>query len=241
MMPSGVPPMPSSRSMPVPSRGGHDRAGDVAVGDELDPGAGRRGSRSTRSSWRGRSRMTTVTSSGVRALGLGDPADVLRDGRVDVDDVGGLGAGDELVHVEHGGRVVHRAALGDRHHGDRRWPCPWRSAWCRRSGRPRRRTRARCRRRRCSPLKSIGASSFSPSPMTTTPFIDTVAIERAHRVDGGAVGAVLVAAADPAAGGHRRGLGHPDELQGEVAVGGLGGHFEFGRQVMMLGHRSAPF
>ncbi len=25
-----------------------------------------------------------------------------------------------------------------------------------------------------SPLKSIGASSFSPSPMTTTPFIDTV-------------------------------------------------------------------
>ena len=28
----------------------------------------------------------------------------------------------------------------------------------------------------CSPLNSIGASSFSPSPMTTTPFIDTVPI-----------------------------------------------------------------
>ncbi len=27
-----------------------------------------------------------------------------------------------------------------------------------------------------SPLKSMGASSFSPSPMTTTPFIDTVEI-----------------------------------------------------------------
>jgi hypothetical protein len=39
-----------------------------------------------------------------------------------------------------------------------------------------------------------------------------------HRVDGDAVGAVLVAAADPAGGGERRGLGHPDELEREVAV-----------------------
>ena len=45
--------------------------------------------------------------------------------------------------------------------------------------------------------------------------------ELAHRVDGGAVAAVLVAAADPAAGGHRGGLGHPDELEREVAVGRL--------------------
>ena len=71
----------------------------------------------------------------------------------------------------------------------------------------------------CSPLKSIGASSFSPSPMTTTPFIDTVETSCAHRVDRGAVGAVLVTAADPAPGGHRRRLGDPDELESEVAVG----------------------
>ena len=43
----------------------------------------------------------------------------------------------------------------------------------------------------------------------------------AHGVDGGAVGALLVAAAHPAGGGQRGGLGDPDELQGEVAIGGL--------------------
>ena len=42
--------------------------------------------------------------------------------------------------------------------------------------------------------------------------------QRAHGVDGRAVAAVLVAAPDPAAGGHRGGLGDPDELEGEVAV-----------------------
>ncbi len=41
MTPSGVPPMPSSRSMPAPRRArGQDRAGHVAVGDQLDAGAG---------------------------------------------------------------------------------------------------------------------------------------------------------------------------------------------------------
>ena len=40
----------------------------------------------------------------------------------------------------------------------------------------------------------------------------------AHGVDRGAVGAVLVAAAHPAGGGQRGGLGDPDQLQGEVAV-----------------------
>ena len=73
----------------------------------------------------------------------------------------------------------------------------------------------------CSPLKSIGALSFSPSPMTTTPSHADGGDQRAHRVDGDAVGAVLVAAADPAAGGHRGGLGDADQLQGEVAVGRL--------------------
>ena len=41
----------------------------------------------------------------------------------------------------------------------------------------------------------------------------------AHRVDRGAVGGELVAAPDPAGGGERRRLGHPHQLQGEVAVG----------------------
>jgi hypothetical protein len=63
--------------------------------------------------------------------------------------------------------------------------------------------------------------------MTTTPFIETVETR--------------VRTADPAAGGHGRGLGDPDEFQGEVPVGSLRGDFEFGRQLVMLGHRDAPF
>ena len=73
-----------------------------------------------------------------------------------------------------------------------------------------------------SPLKSIGASSFSPSPITTDAVHRDGVDHQPHRVDGGAVGGDLVAAADPAAGGQRRGLGHADELHREVAVGALG-------------------
>src|SRR3954464_12723764 len=71
-----------------------------------------------------------------------------------------------------------------------------------------------------SPLNSMGASSFSPSPITTTPPLPPAdppapahrprRPQLAHRVDGRAVATDLVAAADPAAGRHRGGLGHPD-------------------------------
>ena len=44
----------------------------------------------------------------------------------------------------------------------------------------------------------------------------------AHGVDGGAVAALLVAAADPAAGGHGGRLGHPDQFQRQVPVEILG-------------------
>ena len=41
----------------------------------------------------------------------------------------------------------------------------------------------------------------------------------AHQVDGGLVGGVLVAPADPARRAHRRRLGDPDQLEREVSVG----------------------
>ena len=47
----------------------------------------------------------------------------------------------------------------------------------------------------------------------------------AHGVDRRTVGAVLVALAQPAAGGQRRGLGDPRELHRQVAVGSLGLRF----------------
>ena len=71
----------------------------------------------------------------------------------------------------------------------------------------------------CSPLKSIGASSFSPSPITTTPSIAHRAEHDAHGLDGGAVGGVLVAPAHPPAAGERGGLGGAHELHREVAIG----------------------
>ncbi len=71
--------------------GGHDRAGDVAVDDELDPGAGR-------ADLRGQILVPRPVEQhdgdvlGGAALGLGDLVDVLGDRVADVDHVGGLGA-----------------------------------------------------------------------------------------------------------------------------------------------------
>ena len=72
-----------------------------------------------------------------------------------------------------------------------------------------------------SPLKSIGASSFSPSPMTTTPFIETVETRVRIALTAAPSAPFLSPRPDPAARGHRGGLGDPDEFQGEVAVGGF--------------------
>ena len=240
MMPSGVPPMPSSRSTPVPSRAAMIAPATSPSAMNLIRAPASRTSL-TRPSWRGRSRMTTVTSSARGLLRLGDPADVHGHRRGDVHEVGGLRAGDELVHVEDRGRVEHRAALGDRQHGRRRSPCPWRSAWCRRSGPRRRRTPAPVPSPTRSPLKSIGAFVL----LALADDHDAV-----HR-DGVRPGSRMALTAAPSApflsprptqrpDGHGAGLGDPDELQGEVAVGGLGADLEWGRE-MMLGHRSAPF
>ena len=172
-----------------------------------------------------------MTSSGADVLGLGDPADVHRDGRVDVDEVGGLGAGDQLVHVEDGGRVEHRAAVGGGEHGDgvRHALGGQRGAVDRVDG---------------DVDLGAGAVADALAVEEHRGFVllaladDDDAVHRdggdegPHGADGGAVGAVLVAAADPAARGHGGGLGDPDELQGEVAVGGLGRDLELGRQMM---------
>ena len=109
----------------------------------------------------------------VLAERLGDGLEVGLHGRVDVDRIGGLGADRDLVHVDARAGVEHRAALGDADDRDRVVA----------SERGERRALDRVdgdvdgRRRPSpisSPLKSIGASSFSPSPITTTPSIETV-------------------------------------------------------------------
>ena len=94
-----------------------DGAGDVAVGDEPDAGAGL-------ADLGHQLGVPGAVQHAHRDVGdrgvahLGDPADVLADRRGDVDDVDGVGADGDLVHVEHRRRVEHRAALGDREHRD---------------------------------------------------------------------------------------------------------------------------
>ena len=198
--------------------GGHDRAGHVAVGDELDPGAG--------------------------GADLVDQLLVARPVEHDDGDVLGLGCpwpwrpGGCSRRRGSGCRRRRRpparspaspcrtpptgrtsSPAGRPRARRSRWPCPWRRAWCRRWGRRRRRTAGPSPSPTSSPLNSIGALSFSPSPMTTVPRMPDGRDQHAHRVDGDAVGAVLVALADPATGGHRGRLGDADQLERQVAVG----------------------
>ena len=71
--------------------------------------------------------------------------------------------------------------------------------------------------------------------MTTTPRMDTELTSCAHGVDGGAVAALLVAPADPAACGHRARLGDPDQFEGEVAVRGFASVGVMGRILPLAG------
>ncbi len=165
--------------------------------------------------------MTTVTSSGRRRLALATRRMFIGDGAVMSTNVGGLGADDELVHVEDRGRVEHRCRARRRRSPRSRSVMPLAVSVVPSIGSTAMSTSGPVPSPTRSPLKSIGASSFSPSPMTTTPFIETVWTRVRMALHRGAVGAVLVTAPDPAAGGHRRGFGDPHQLHGEVAVGGL--------------------
>ena len=217
MMPSGVPPMPSSRSTPVPSRAAamapatspsvmnliRAPASRTSCDQVLVPGA---------------VEDADGDVAGGALLRLGDAADVLGDRRGDVDDVGGGGAGGELLHVEDGRRVVHRAAVGDGHDGDRVGHAlgHQRGAVDRVDGDVA--LRARAVADLLAVVEHRGLVLLALADDDDAVHADG-ADQGAHRVDRRAVAAVLVAAADPAAGGHGGGLGDPDQLEGEVAVG----------------------
>ncbi len=99
MMPSGVPPMPTSRSAPDRAARG-DGAGDVAVGDQADAGAGVPDVGDQLGVPRAGPGCTTVRSATLAFLTLATRLDVLGDRRGDVDDVGGVRADGDLLHVE---------------------------------------------------------------------------------------------------------------------------------------------
>ena len=100
------------------------------------------------------------------------------------------GTGDELVHVEDGRRVEHRAAVGDRDHRERVVA----------AGRRERRAVDRVDRDvalRAAPVADLLAVEEHRRLVLLALADDDRAVEvdrreeRAHRVDGGAVGAVL--------------------------------------------------
>ena len=117
--PSGVPPTPQSRSMPVFGITANSEAATSPseMKRMLAPTSRRA---STASSWRGRSSMITVTSLGRAALALGDPADHVLERIVEAEQVGRPRAGRDLLHVDAGARVEHGAALREGDHRERR-------------------------------------------------------------------------------------------------------------------------
>ena len=88
MTPSGVPPTPISTSTPNPPTRSRSRRDVAVLISWIRAPAG--ADSSIRSAWRGRSRITTVRSS-TNSRRLGDPAQVLRRRRGDVDRADGLG------------------------------------------------------------------------------------------------------------------------------------------------------
>ncbi len=217
MMPSGVPPIPDQQVGARVRPAGRDGAGDVAVGDQPDPGAG--------SADLGHQLLVPGPVEdadgdiGHRCFpDLGDALDVGRYRRGDVDEVGDVGPGGDLVHVEHRRRVEHGSAV--RHREDRDGV-------------------GHALGHQGGAVDGVDGE-IAHRPVAVADLLAVVehrgvvllaladhhhAAHRhridqlAHRVDGRAVAALLVSAADPAPSRHRAGLGDADQLQGQVAVG----------------------
>ena len=176
---------------------GRDHAGHVAVADQHDARAGLAAPWRSARRARSRSRMQTMRSDDLALLGLGEVAQVLADRCVEIDHAVGQAAADgDLVHVDVG-RVQEVAVLGQRHHGQRVGPALGgdRGAFQRIDGDVDR----RARRRR--PSRRYRASAPRPSRPRRSRRCRRWrrwSKRRAHGLDGGAVGLVLLAAADPA-------------------------------------------
>ena len=174
-------------------------------------------SAATASSWRGRSSMITVTSPGSPPLRSAIFADHVLERLVEAEQSATRGPVGDLLHVDAGAGVEHRPALGEGDHRQRR-------------GHPARGQRRALERvdgdvddRRAAVADLLAVVEHRRLVLLALADHDD-AVHRhrvehqPHRVDGGAVGALLLAAADPAAGGERPRLGHPDQLEREVAV-----------------------
>ena len=138
---------------------------------------------------------SAVISAGFDALGLGEPADVLVGRRVEIDhalwDSRGRSRSSPCR------RRARSAAcrLPPSPWWRSRPACSWRTASCLRADRPRCRPSVPACCRPCSPMNSIGASSRSPSPITTVPSIGSLLSSRRMASTAAWSAGLLVAAA----------------------------------------------
>ena len=169
----------------------------------------------------------------ARPLRLGDPAQVLGGARRDVDRADAFRPDGDLLHVERGAGIEHRAPLADRDHGQRVVGTV---------GGERRAVDRIDRdidlrhRAVTDPLAVVQHRGFVLLAFADDD--DSVhlhgAQDGAHGVDGGAIGAELVAPADPSGGGERSRFGDPDQLHCKVSVRTLGGG------ATHVAHRTGP-
>ena len=215
--PSGVPPTPQSRSTPV--------SGRTAISEPAtSPSVISRMRRAVRADPRDLLVVPRAVEdhdhqvADADAAPLGDAVEDVLDRVGQREQVGDVRAAGHLLHVDARARVEHRAALRQRDHAER----------VRLALRGQRRALQRVDRDVDGGRRAVAdaLAVVEHRRLVLLALADhddavhrDVPTMRAHRVDGGPVGGVLVAAADPAAGGERRGLGHADELEGEVAVG----------------------
>ena len=154
-------------------------------------------------------------------LGAREVAQVLEHGGVEVDDVGRqAGADGDLVHVDVG-RVQEVAALGQRHDGERvrTGLGGQRGAFERVDGDVHRRAAG------ADALADVEHRRLVHLALADDDrAVDGDAVEgAAHRLDGGAVGLVLLAQAHPARGAARGGLGDAHQVKRQVAIAGVVG------------------
>ena len=153
----------------------------------------------------------------LAALRLRDRAHILGRARVYVDRIDGVCAARDLVHVDRGAGKEHRPSLGERDHCDR-----IRLA-------ERGQTRALEGIDGDVDLRPVAAADvLAVEEHRRFVFLaladDDDSVHRngvehqAHRVDRRLVGALLLAAADPPGRTERRRLGHPHQLEREVAI-----------------------
>ena len=168
-------------------------------------------------SWRGRSSMITVTSPGSPPLRSAILRTTSSSGSLEAEQVGGPRAGGDLLHVEDGPGIEHRAALRERDHREGRGHPPGGQ------GGPLERIDRDVHSWRAAVADLLAVVEHRRLVLLALADHDD-AVHRhgvehqPHRVDRGAVGALLLAAADPAAGGERARLGDADELERQVAV-----------------------